>query len=202
MDAIPKKPSPRKAIPEKEAEVENEPLSLRELSGYADTFCMSFSVQKLYDEFVKDKNGRILLPDGSTHVSNYSYFIRVITTYLRIREKGGLKEAKQLTDDFLNEKRAELATNRRKNELVNLILLRAHKLGESGYYKNYSVKELEEILRMLSTLPIPTTSMPTPNTSDPQMINGQINPANCAELIFNSEDWIVGVILDKTISYE
>ena len=185
MDAIPKKPSPRKAIPEKEAEVENEPLSLRELSGYADTFCMSFSVQKLYDEFVKDKNGRILLPDGSTHVSNYSYFIRVITTYLRIREKGGLKEAKQLTDDFLNEKRAELAINRRKNELVNLILVKAHNLGRDKNYEKLSIEELEKIVKILT---------PTPNTSDPQMINGQINPANCAELIFNSEDWIVGVI--------
>ncbi len=184
MDAIPKKPSPRKAIPEKEAEVENEPLSLRELSGYADTFYTSFNLRKLYEEFTKEGR-KLILPDGSNHKICYVDFVKVVHTYIKITREGRLEEAIEAVDDFLDEKRAELAINFHKNELVNVILFQAHNLGRDKNYEKLSIEELEKIVKILT---------PTPNTSDPQMINGQINPANCTKLIFNSEDWIVGVI--------
>ncbi len=164
-----------KAIPEKERE---ERLSLRELSVYADKFYMSFSVQKLYDEFTEEGR-KLILPDGSNHEICYSDFVKVINIHLKIRENGGLKQAKQLADDFLNEKRVELVTNLLKNKLVNLILVKAHNLGRDRNYEKLSIEELEKIVKILT---------PTPNTSDPQMINGQINPANCTELSFNLEE--------------
>ena len=164
MDETPKKPSRR--IPEKEREENISRMSLKELALYADRFYTSFSLERLYDEG-KDEDEEWVLE-----------FIKITHTYLKITGKGGLREAKEMATSFIAEK-MEVGI---KNKLVNNILIQAHKLGESGFYKNCSVKGLEEVLKMLNTLhalPVPVSSEPTPNT---QLADGELNPKNCTEL--------------------